>query len=100
MTANQEQTDQLIKSIEDLCFVIDNLKNQVPQNNSQILTDIFLSLKEIGNGHTNDGCLRQIHHELKILNKTLIMSALLISATKNPEKTLNKYHEIIDQYLN
>ena len=91
--------EHLIESIENLTFTRENTKKQ---NNdySSILMNIFTALKEIGNGYPKDGCLNKIHHELRILNKTLIMSALLISATKNPEKTLNEYHKIIDQYLN
>ena len=88
----------LIESIENLTFTIENIKQQ-HLDYSQILMNIFTSLKEIGNGYKNDGCLSKIHHELRILNKTLIMSALLLSATKEPEKTLNEYHKIIDQYL-
>lgn len=91
--------EHLIESIENLTFKIENTRNK---NNdySSILINIFTALKEIGNGFKNDGCLNKIHHELRILNKTLIMSALLISATQNPEKTLNEYNKILEQYLN
>ena len=93
-----ELNERLIDAIEKLSFLIDSAKNQ---NNdySQHFMDIFVSLKEIGKGYTNDGCLYKIHHELRLLNKTLIMAALLISATKTPEQTLQEYHKIIKQYL-
>lgn len=85
-----DQTERLIEAVENLSFSIDNLKANSSRDYSPYLTNIFISLK----------ILDKIQHELHILNKTFIMSALLLSATKNPEKTLNEYHKIIDQYLN
>lgn len=95
-----DKMEKLIECIDNLCFVIDSLKNAQNVENIQMLMNIHTSLKEIGNSYSNDGCLNKIHHELKILNKTIIMSALILSATKNPEKTLQEYHKIIEQYLN
>ena len=94
----QEQTERLIDAIDKLSFIIDNTRQHTNNNYSQHLIDIMVTLKEIGNGYKNDGCLKKIHHELRLLNKTVIMSALLLSATKNPEKTLKEYHKIIEQY--
>ena len=98
---SQPQTmDNLVESIEKLAFIIDTTTNHQNKDYTQVFIDNLVALREIGTGFDGKGCLNQIHHELKLLNKTIIMSALLISATKNPEKTLNEYNRIIEQYLN
>ena len=93
-----DQNERLIDAIDKLAFVINNA--QQTKDYSPIFTDIIVGLKEIGNGYNNDGCLKKIYQELRLLNKTLIMSALILGATKNPEKTLNNYKNIIDEYIN
>ena len=98
-TAPVNENDELIKVIENLTFTIE-MANKQNNDYSPYLQNIMVALKEIGKGYNNDGCLHKIHHELRLLNKTLIMSALLISATKNPEQTLNEYNKIIEHYLN
>jgi len=96
----KEQTmENLTEAIDKLAFIIETTNTHKNKDYSQNLIDILVSLKEIGNGFNGKGCLDKIHHELKLLNKTIIMSALLLSATKNPEKTLNEYQKIIEQYL-
>ena len=99
MQKNKEQTYELICAIEKLCCTIEDAASFQNRDYSQIFINIFTVLKEIGVGYKNDGCLQKIHKELHLLNKTLIMSALLISATKDPERTLDKYYKIIEQYL-
>ena len=89
----KEQTERLIDAVEKLAFVIDDSKRFQPKDYSQIFMNILMSL------NSNNDYLDKIHHELKKLNKTIIMSALLTSAIKNPEKTLNEYRKIIDMYL-
>ena len=92
-----KEQSNLIESIDRLANIIDITKSNQYKDYNQILVDIIFYLKETNNSHRE--CLDKIHHELKILNKTIIMAALLISATKNPEKTLNEYQKIIEQYL-
>lgn len=95
-----DQTERLINAIDDLNFNIDNMKKYYDKDYSSILTNIILSLKEIGNLYTNDGCLNKIHDDLKHLNKTMLLIALLISTNQNPENTLQQYSKIIEQHLN
>ena len=94
-----QNNKELTEVIDKLAFEIDILNHQHKDYSKEII-NIMTSLKEIGKGYNNDGCLDKIYHELQLLNKTIIMTALLISATKNPEKTLNQYNKIIEQYLN
>lgn len=91
--------ERLLHAIEDLGCSVDGLKNTSIKDYTSLYYDIMVAIKEIGEGFKNEGCLKKIHHELHLLNKTLIMSALLISATKDPEKTLKEYYNIINQYL-
>ena len=93
---SNEQSN-LIEAINRLTDTIDTTKPNQYTDYNQILVNIILSLKEIND--SNREYLDKINHELKILNKTIIMAALLISAIKNPEKTLNEYQKIIEQYL-
>ena len=93
----EQYKESLVDAVDNLAFAIDTLRSQQTKDYTDILIDIFTALKGIG--HNNQENLNKIHHELHILNKTIIMSALLISATKNPEKTLNEYQKIIEQYL-
>ncbi len=96
---DKQQTERFIEAIENLGFNIDTLKPHLGKDYSSILVDIIFALKEIGYGNGKDGCLDKIHRELKLLNKTIIMAALLIGATKNPEQTLKQYNNIVEQYL-
>lgn len=89
--------EKLTETIDKLAFVIDTTRPN--RDYSQYFVDIMVALKELGNGYRNDGCLNKIHHELHLLNKTLIISALILGATKNPEKTLDDYNKIIKDYL-
>ncbi len=98
-TDKSEQIERLIHGIDNLSFNIERLHSQ-NRDYSQFFIQIIMALKETGNGMTGNGCLKKIHQELRLLNKTMIMSALLLSATKDPEKTLNEYHKIIEQYIN
>jgi len=91
------QTERLIDAIDSLSYGISLIKDK---DYTQILIGLMSSLKEIGNGYTGDGCLNKIHHELKILNKNIILAALLTSAPENPEQTLNEYNKVIEKYLN
>ena len=99
MSAQNEQTERLINAIENLNVTIDNAKKYQYKDYSTVFADIIISLKEIGNGYTNNGCLNKIHDELRLLNKNIIMAALLISTPTNPEKNLQTYNKIIDSYL-
>ena len=94
-----DKTNQLICAIDNLSDVIQNLDFTHAKDYSGLLLDIVLSLREIGGGPNSISCLNRIHHELHLLNKSLMMSALLITAIKEPEKTLHEYHKIIDEYL-
>ncbi len=89
ISIQHEQNERLIEAVENLSFSISCLKNYRPKDYTDRLMEIFLSLKT----------LDKIQYELHLLNKTIIMSALLLSAAKNPEKTLNEYNKIINQYL-
>ena len=91
------QTERLIDAIDNLSFGISLIKDK---DYSQRLIDIMSLLKEIGNGYAGDGCLNKIHHELQMLNKNIILAALLTSVPENPEKTLNEYNKIIEKYAN
>ncbi|MBQ6109956.1 MAG: hypothetical protein IJL05_01095 [Alphaproteobacteria bacterium] len=95
----QQQTERFIESIENLGFNIDTLKPYLGKDYSSILVDMLFALKEIGYGNSKEGCLDKIHHELKILNKTIIIAALLMCTPKDPERTLKQYNNIIEQYL-
>lgn len=96
---SQQQTEHLIDAIDKLTFTINDAKKRQNYNYSEILINIILSLKEIGNKYTKDGCLNQICEELKNLNKNIIVATLLISAPQNPEQILQQYNNIIEQYL-
>ena len=99
MSTQIQQTERLIEAIENLGFVLNNSKHLQQQDYSDTLLNIFISLKEIGYGYPNNGCLGNIHKDLRLLNKTIILAALLMGATKEPEKTLQEYKKIIDIYL-
>jgi len=93
------QTERLIDVLDSLNFSIEGLRGINGYDYSIPLMELSNSLREIGNGYRDEGCLKKIHQELHLLNKTLIMSALLLSATKKPEETLKEYQKIIKEYL-
>ena len=93
MPIKTEQTERLIEAIDKLSFIIDTSKCLQKNDYSQILMGLLTS------ANSNNEHLNKIYNELKNLNKTIIMSALLLGATKNPEKTLQDYKEIINMYI-
>lgn len=95
----KEQTERVIEAIESLSFAINDFKSLQNRDYSEIFMNIFAALNKISYGYQNDGCIDKICKEIRALNKTLIMAALIMGATKNPEETLQKYNNIIDMYL-
>ena len=68
---NFEQRERIIDAFKGLEMAIDDMRHVREKDYSQLLAGLRASLDDLGDGLTHEGCLKRIHRELHLLNKTL-----------------------------